>query len=121
MLFKARTGVSWRDLPERYGPWKTVYSRFWRWSRNGTLTMLVAKVRVMVEAIDELDREVSVDSGIVRAHQHGAGACRRMPAHTGGGASRVAGRLNRMIRLSAGPGAAPRPRSISPAMGTADH
>lgn len=83
MLFKARTGVAWRDLPERYGPWKTVYNRFWRWSRNGTLAMLVSKARVMAEAVDELDREVSVDSSIVRAHQHAAGA-RRSHGRTGG-------------------------------------
>jgi transposase len=78
MLFKAKTGVAWRDLPERYGPWKTVYNRFWRWTRNGTLSALVGKVRVIAEAVDELDRdlarEVSVDSSIVRAHQHAAGA-----------------------------------------------
>lgn len=84
MLYKAKTGIAWRDLPQRYGPWKTVYNRFWRWSRTGTLTMLVRKVRVMAEAIDELDREVSVDSSIVRAHQHAAGARRPRP-HTGGG------------------------------------
>jgi transposase len=83
MLYKCKTGIAWRDLPERYGPWKTVYNRFWRWARNGTLTMLVRKVRVIAEAIDELDREVSVDSSIVRAHQHAAGA-RRPRAHTGG-------------------------------------
>ncbi|WP_369809032.1 hypothetical protein [Nocardia sp. NRRL S-836] len=47
--------------------------------------MLVSKVRVIAEAIDELDREVSVDSSIVRAHQHAAGARRRAAAHTGGG------------------------------------
>jgi len=74
MLFKAKTGMAWRDLPERYGPWKTVYTRFWRWSRDGTLSMLVKRVRVIAEAINELDREVSVDSSIVRAHQHAAGA-----------------------------------------------
>ena len=90
MLFKAKTGVSWRDLPERYGPWKTVYNRFWRWSRNGTLTMLVTKVRVIAEAIDELDREVSVDSSIVRAHAAGA---RRPRSHTGG--ERVVWRADR--------------------------
>jgi transposase len=86
MLFKAKTGVAWRDLPERYGPWKTVYNRFWRWSRNGTLTTLVSRVRVIAEAIDELDREVSVDSSIVRAHQHAAGARRTSTtaSHTGG-------------------------------------
>ncbi len=83
MLYKAKTGVAWRDLPERYGPWKTVYNRFWRWSRNGTLGMLVAKVRVIAEAVAELDREVSVDSTIVRAHQHSAGGRARV-VHTGG-------------------------------------
>jgi transposase len=83
MLYKCKTGIAWRDLPERYGPWKTVYNRFWRWSRNGTLTTLVGKVRVIAEAVDELDREVSVDSSIVRAHQHAAGA-RRATSHTGG-------------------------------------
>src|SRR3569833_2895806 len=86
MLLKAKTGVAWRDLPDRYGPWKTVYNRIWRWSRNGTLTMLVSQAQVIAEAIDELDREVSVDSSIVRAHQHAAGA-RRSSRHTGGGPS----------------------------------
>jgi transposase len=85
MLFKAKTGVAWRDLPERYEPWKAVYNRFWRWLRNGTLSALAGRVRVIAKAIDELDRddqtldqnlarEVSVDSSIVRAHQHTAGA-----------------------------------------------
>ena len=92
VLFKAETGVAWRDLPERYGPWKTVCNRFWRWSRNGTLTVLVAQVRVIAEAIDELDREVSVDSSIVRAHQHAAGARRRAVDRTGAPSGRRADR-----------------------------
>ncbi|ALG10014.1 hypothetical protein [Kibdelosporangium phytohabitans] len=57
---------------------------FWRWSRNGTPTVLVSKARVIAEAIDELDREVSVDFTIVRVHQHAAGARRATKAHTGG-------------------------------------
>jgi hypothetical protein len=61
-----------------------VCNRFWRWARNGTLTMLVKKVRVIAEAIDELDREVSVDSSMVRAHLHAAGARRTTRSHTGG-------------------------------------
>ena len=85
MLYKCKTGIAWRDLPERYGPWKTVYNRFWRWARNGTLARLVQKVRVIAEAIEELDREVAVDSSITRAHQHAAGARRRPDPHTGGG------------------------------------
>jgi transposase len=87
MLFKARTGIAWRDLPQRYGPWQTVYNRFWRWSRNGTLTVLVSRVRVIKEAVSELVAEVSVDSTIVRAHQHAAGARRG----AGGSAARWAG------------------------------
>ena len=89
MLFKAKTGIAWRDLPQRYGPWKTVYNRFWRWSRNGTLTMLVRRVKVISEAVSELDAEVAVESSIVRAHQHAAGARR-----TGGSAAGQAGRTS---------------------------
>lgn len=60
-----------------------VYNQFWRCVRNGTLTVLVRKVRVIAEMIDELDREVSVDSSIVRALQYAASA-RRPGSHTGG-------------------------------------
>ncbi len=102
MLFKAKTGLAWRDLPERYGPWKTVYNRFWRWSRNGTLTALVGRVRVIAEAVDELGREVddlgrevSVDSSIVRAHQHAAGGRRVPVAASSPGAGRVLPRAHR--------------------------
>ncbi len=106
MLFKAKTGVAWRDLPERYGPWKTIYNRFWRWSRNGTLTALVRRVRVIAEAVDELGREVddlgrevSVDSSIVRAHQHAAGARKAaVPAAATTSGSRGAGRVLRRAR-----------------------
>lgn len=49
MLYKAKSGMAWRDHPERYGPWKAVHNRFWRWSRNGTSAMPVAKVRVIAD------------------------------------------------------------------------
>lgn len=97
MLYKARTGIAWRDLPERGGPWKTVYNRFWRSARNGTLSMLVRRARVIAEAVDELDREVSMDSSIVRSHRHAAGARRAMTRvttrHTGG--ERILSRTDR--------------------------
>ncbi|MFQ6229623.1 hypothetical protein [Nocardia sp. NPDC002869] len=57
-------------------------------ARNGTVAMLVQQVRVIAEAIDELDREVSVDSSLVRVHQHAAGAHTRV-IHTGGQRVRV--------------------------------
>jgi transposase len=125
MLYKAKTGIAWRDLPERYGPWRTVYNWFWRWARNGTLTTLVKQARVIAEPIDELDREVSIDSSIVRAHQHAAGARRqvnrqvnRQVAHgsnAGGSTNPLPARPSQMIRLSGGPVAGPPPRSTWPA------
>jgi putative transposase len=65
----ARTGAPWRDLPERFGPWGTVYKRFSRWCKRGVWGRVL-------EAVGE-DREVSnllLDSTIIRAHQHAAGA-----------------------------------------------
>lgn len=37
MFWLARSGAGWEDLPDRYGPWKTVYSRFCKWRDDGTL------------------------------------------------------------------------------------
>jgi transposase len=132
MLYKAKTGIAWRDLPERYGPWKTVYNRFWRWSRNGTLTELVKRARVIAEAIDELDREVAIDSSIVRAHQHAAGAPPPgqppgRPRVSRGGPTNplptnpIPARPSQMITLSGGPVAGPPPRSTWPATDMVGH
>jgi transposase len=74
ILWKLRTGAPWRDLPERYGSWKTVYARFVRWRRGGTWDRLLARVQTKSDAAGEVVWEVSVDSTTVRAHQHAAGA-----------------------------------------------
>jgi len=42
MLWQAKTGAPWRDMPERYGPWQTVYSRFREWSKNDVLNMCIS-------------------------------------------------------------------------------
>ncbi|MFD5514341.1 IS5 family transposase [Streptomyces sp. NPDC127051] len=81
VLYRARTGVQWRDLPERFGPWETVYKRHRRWSADGTWTMLLSRIQAAEDAAGRIDWEVSVDSTAVRAHQHAAGA-RRTPAAT---------------------------------------
>lgn len=63
----------WRDLPERYGSWKTVYSRFRAWVSSGLFE------QVFLELIDDPDMEnLSLDSTIVRAHQKATGA-KKMP------------------------------------------
>ena len=74
ILWKLATGVPWRDLPERYGPWQTCYERFRRWQADGTWQRLLAHAQTKSDAIGEVDWEVVVDATIVRAHQHAAGA-----------------------------------------------
>ena len=77
ILFRVRTGVPWRDLPERYGPWETVYKRFARWQTDGTWARIEATLRTQADAAGELDWDAQVDSTVVRAHQHAAGARKR--------------------------------------------
>ena len=75
ILWRERTGAPWRDLPERYGPWSTVYSRFWRWRAAGIWDRIFAAVQQQADAAGEVDWEVQfVDGSVIRAHQHAAGA-----------------------------------------------
>ncbi|WP_410176802.1 IS5 family transposase [Wenjunlia vitaminophila] len=63
ILWKLSTGAAWRDLPERYGPWKTVYERFRRWSADGTWDRLLAHVQQHSDAVGGVDWSVvCVDS-----------------------------------------------------------
>ncbi len=80
ILFRVRTGVPWRDLPERFGSWKTVYERHRRWSADGTWDRILQAVLADADAHGRVDWSmVSVDSTSCRAHQHAAGAPRRTP------------------------------------------
>ncbi|UYB37772.1 IS5 family transposase [Streptomyces sp. Je 1-4] len=94
VLFRARTGVPWPDLPERYGPWQTVYERHRRWSADGTWQQILTALQIEADATDPdealtntVEKEsvqrwewaVNIDSTSCRAHQHAAGARRRPP------------------------------------------
>ncbi|MFH9396358.1 IS5 family transposase [Streptomyces sp. NPDC017556] len=80
ILFRNRTGVPWRDLPERFGNWKTVYERHRRWSADGTWDGILQAVQADAGVQGRVDWSmVSVDSTSCRAHQHAAGAPRRAP------------------------------------------
>jgi len=68
VLWWRRTGVPWRDLPDEFGPWKTVFNRFDRWSKRGKWTRLFEALRT-----DADDEWHSLDSSINRVHQHAAG------------------------------------------------
>jgi transposase len=78
ILWKLRTGAPWRDLPERYGPWQTCYDRFVRWRRDGTWDRLLQHAQTKSDAVGEVVWEVSIDSTSIRAHQHAAGARKRL-------------------------------------------
>ena len=75
ILWKLATGVPWRDLPKRYGPWATVYTRFWRWTQAGVWDRLFAAIPQQADAAGQIDWSLHfVDGTVIRAHQHAAGA-----------------------------------------------
>ena len=69
VLWIARTGAPWRDLPERFGPWNSVYQRFLRWCRRGVWE----RVLQMLGGEPDL-AHLLLDSTVIRVHQHAAGA-----------------------------------------------
>jgi putative transposase len=75
ILYWARTGVPWRDLPSEFGRWDAVYNRFGRWVRSGSLQRLFELLTANPN-LGEV-RRILIDSTVVRAHQHAAGARRR--------------------------------------------
>jgi len=78
ILWILRTGAPWRDLPERYGNWKTVYSRFRRWQAGGIWDRILTELQVEAAHDDQIDGSVTmIDSSSIRAHQHAAGARKR--------------------------------------------
>lgn len=68
MFFILRTGSPWRDLPERYGPYTTVYNRFYRWAMTG---VWIKVFNALAEGTPE--SMTFIDSSIIRVHQHVAG------------------------------------------------
>jgi transposase len=77
ILWILRTGNPWRALPEGYGSWKTVSSRFYRWQRARVWDRVLAEVQRQADAEGRLDWSLHfVDSIVVRAHRHAAGAKR---------------------------------------------
>ncbi len=74
IIWRFRTGSPWRDLPAGFPAWQTVWWRFDRWAKDGTLDRILAELQGQVHAEGAVDWVVSVDSTIARAHQHAAGA-----------------------------------------------
>lgn len=79
IFFRTRTGCPWRDLPASYGPWKTVYNRHRRWSADGTWSRVLRELQRGSD-VGESEWVLAVDSTVVRAHHHAAGARHLPPA-----------------------------------------
>ena len=77
VLYRYRAGIPWRDLPERFGPFRQVHTRFTRWSRSGVWE------KVFSALSEDADNEYAmIDATIVRAHQHSAGAQKKTQTQT---------------------------------------
>jgi transposase len=75
VIYRYRAGIPWRDLPERFGDWKNTHTRFRRWCESGVFE------RIFKALADDCDNEyMAIDSTIVRAHQHSAGARKKTAA-----------------------------------------
>ncbi|WP_371864668.1 IS5 family transposase [Streptomyces antimycoticus] len=98
IVWKFRTGTAWRDVPERYGSWATLHTRFRRWAKDGTFERMLRAAQARADAAGDIEWLVSVDSTIVRAHQHAAGARKGGFAPRGLGRSR--GGLTSKIHLA---------------------
>ncbi|MEU6935215.1 IS5 family transposase [Streptomyces rubiginosohelvolus] len=74
IAWRFQTGSPWVHLPERYGNWRGVYNRLRMWAFDGTWQRVLTALVAQADADEDLTWAVSVDSTIVRAHQHAAGA-----------------------------------------------
>jgi transposase len=79
IAYKYRTGTPWRDLPGRFGSWKGAHNRLRRWAADGTWEKVFTALLAQADHESDLDWAVAVDSTIVRAHQHAAGARQKGP------------------------------------------
>ena len=104
LFWKLHTGAQWRDIPERYGPWKTIYERHVRWRRDGTWARILQALPMQLDADGRIDWEQwCIDGTSIRASRAAAGARKK------GGATQ----RSRATTRSDAPVAASEPSSTS--------
>lgn len=75
LFWRLRTGAPWRDIPERYGPWQTIYDRFNRYRREGTWDRILEALQIRLDAQGLIDWDLwCVDGSSIRASRAAAGA-----------------------------------------------
>jgi len=80
MLWILRSGSPWRDLPENFGPWKTVYERFRHWTQSGLWEKVLDSLQAQQHENRKIDwRFFCIDGSVVRAHKAAAGAGKKTP------------------------------------------
>ncbi len=84
VLYRYRAGIAWRDLPERFGEFRKVHTRFSRWAASGVWENLFKQL-----AADADNEYAMIDSTIVRAHQHSAGAQKKTAKTRPSGAAKA--------------------------------
>jgi len=78
IFWLVRTGAPWRDLPERYGPWQTVYEWFNRWRRDGTWDRMLQSLQIRLDRQGRIEWDLwCVDGTTIRASRAAAGAGKR--------------------------------------------
>jgi len=83
ILWILRTGAPWRDLPERFGPWQTVYDHFARWRKAGVYDRILEALNIRLDADGEIDWDLwCIDGSSVRATRAAAGAAKKAAVGT---------------------------------------
>jgi len=78
MFWVLNSGAQWRDMPERYGKWQTVYSRYRRWGREGLFDRILERLHLELDEDGRIDWNMfDVDGSNIRAHQSAAGASKK--------------------------------------------
>lgn len=68
VLYRAKTGCPWRDLPEHFGSWRTVYNRFYNWADRGVWGQIFEALQLEIDETGSI-----IDASVVRAHQDASG------------------------------------------------
>ena len=75
ILWALSDGGRWRNVPERFGPWQTVYDRYRKWCQDGLWDRILRHLQACKMNSDEIDWELfAIDGTVIRAHQSAAGA-----------------------------------------------